>query len=93
MTIKFSTVDNGARNSNRPFIQANVDGVRVRWSVDHGWRCDACPESFDDMGDGVTLVSGVLMCSHALTTFDHLSRRIQDRINHLVDIGVAGRKS
>lgn len=81
MTVKFSCVDNGARNSNRPFIQANVDGTRVRWSVEHGWRCDV-------HGQGVTLV-----CDHADAVLDHLSRRIQDRMTHLEDIGVVGRKS
>lgn len=75
MSVRFSTVNNGARDHGRPFIRANVDGIDVRFSVPQGWRCSAC--SSDD---------GAFMCHHCLVVFDALSRRIQDRINHLIDI-------
>lgn len=93
--VRFSTIDNGARSGGRPYIQSNVDGVRVRWDVRHGWRCDACGISYDEVltDEGVTLVSGVFQCSHALATEDHLSRRIRDRIKHLVDVNAVGRAS
>lgn len=75
MTVKFSCVDNGARNHDRPFVQANVDGIRVRWSVNVGWSCA-------EHGEGVTLV-----CEHCDEVESHLSRRIFDRITHLTLIG------
>lgn len=74
--VRFSTVDNGARNHGRPFLQANVDGVRVRWDADHGWRCD----NHSNLG--------TFECVHVDAVRDHLSRRINDRIDHLVSLGV-----
>lgn len=76
MTVKISTIDNGAR-SGVPYIHATVDGVRIRFIERHdedfiGWRCaehgDAHPHRPCSHGEGVTLV---------------LARRVIDRIRAL----------
>lgn len=73
MNITLSTVDNGARNHNKPYIHAHVEGTRVRFieRVDEdfiGWRCD-------EHGD--------VDCIHALVVEGLLSRKIRDRIKYL----------
>ena len=75
MTVKFSTVDNGARNRNRPYVEANVDGVKVRWSIKTGWLC-ADHGTSDE-------------CECAFMVMEHLSRRILDRMAHLEMTGQA----
>lgn len=77
MTVKISTIDNGARNGDVPYIHATVDGTRVRFIEREdedfiGWRCDqhgdADPHHPCDHAHRVTLV---------------LARRIIDRIRAL----------
>lgn len=75
MTVKFSTIDNGAREREQvPYINSTVDGVRVRF-IDRadedfvGWRCD-------EHGDAT--------CSHAREAMTHLSRRITDRMREFL---------